>query len=516
MKNFDLAIIGSGFSGSLLAMIARRLGRSVQLIERGTHPRFAIGESTSPLTNLLLEEIALRYDLPRLLPLATYGAWQRAYPEIGCGLKRGFTYFHHQQGKEYRAAEDRSNLLAVAANPHDELADTHWLRADVDHFLLREAISLGAEYQDETQLAAAAPNPGGGMTLSGERQGKSFTTRARFVVDATGPRGFLSRALPLPEAAFPGYPATRTLFSHFTHVRRCETMDNFRVPGNPPYPLDDAALHHVFDGGWMWVLRFGNGVTSAGIAVTNPLAEELKLAEGEPAWRRFLARFPSIGEQFRDSQAVQPFRYAPSLAFRSSVAAGANWALLPSSAAFVDPLFSTGIPLTLLGIRRLARLWEEPDTSHASLLADYECATFDEADWVARYIGTCYASFPCFDRFVSLSQFYFAAASFAEMARRFHRPQLARRFLAAEDPGFRAGVEWCARNLNSASETFNRTVADAIAPRNIAGLHDPRKQNWYGVDLADVLQNAEKLGLTPDTVRAAIATAPWARPASDG
>jgi len=65
---YDLAIVGSGFGGSLLAMVARRLGRSVLLLERGRHPRFAIGESTSPLMNLLIEEFANRYDLPHLLP----------------------------------------------------------------------------------------------------------------------------------------------------------------------------------------------------------------------------------------------------------------------------------------------------------------------------------------------------------------------------------------------------------------------------------------------------------------
>ena len=64
---FDIAVIGSGFAGSLIAMIARRLGRSVALIERGKHPRFAIGESSTPLANLLLEELAQRYDLPALL-----------------------------------------------------------------------------------------------------------------------------------------------------------------------------------------------------------------------------------------------------------------------------------------------------------------------------------------------------------------------------------------------------------------------------------------------------------------
>ncbi len=515
MRDFDIAIIGSGFAGSLLAMIARRLDYSVILLERGRHPRFAIGESTSPLANLLLEELARRYDLPRLLPFTSYGLWQRTYPQVVCGLKRGFTFFHHEPGKPWCALPDRSNQLAVAASPCDELADTHWLRADVDQFFVHEAIALGAEYQDETLLTEAEPSTDNDMTLRGERHGSSFAVRARFVIDATGPRGFLSRTLGLREASFPDYPATETLFSHFRGVRRCDRMDAFRVEGTPPYPLDDAALHHVFPGGWMWILRFNNGVTSAGVALTRAAAEELKLSEGESTWPRFLRRFPTVEEQFAEAEAVEPFRYSPALAYRCSVAAGQGWALLPSAAAFVDPLFSTGIPLTLLGIERLSRLLE--DTRGGNVvgqgLRDYGRITLEEADWVARYIGTCYAAMPCFDRFVALSHFYFAAASFAEMARRLGQPQLARCFLAGDDPGFRAGVEWCAGNIGAPKEdeSFRRKVAEAIAPRNIAGLHDPEKRNWYEVDLSDVVRGAAKLALTQERLREIIDTAPWAQ-----
>ncbi len=64
--DYDIAIVGSGFAGSLMAMIARRLGRSVVLIDKGKHPRVVIGESSTPLTNLLFEELAIRYDLSAL------------------------------------------------------------------------------------------------------------------------------------------------------------------------------------------------------------------------------------------------------------------------------------------------------------------------------------------------------------------------------------------------------------------------------------------------------------------
>src|ERR1051325_386657 len=150
----DLAIVGSGFGGAILAMIARRLGLRVALLDRGRHPRFAIGESSSPLAGLVIEQLADRYDLPRLKPLTAFGAWQRTYPHVVCGLKRGFTYFKHETGRRFAVAPGRANQLLVAASPNDEISDTHWLRADVDAFLMREAVGLGADYVDEIELDA--------------------------------------------------------------------------------------------------------------------------------------------------------------------------------------------------------------------------------------------------------------------------------------------------------------------------------------------------------------------------
>src|SRR5205814_10652768 len=135
---------------------------------------------------------------------------------------------------------------------------------------------------------------------------------------ATGPRGFTSRALGIPESAFPDYPKTHTLFSHFINVPRCDQMETYNTSDSPPYPADDAALHHVFDGGWMWVLRFNNGITSAGFAVEDRLAEELGLREPEGAWERFLWRYPSIAAQFAGAERVQPFIHLPRVSYRAA------------------------------------------------------------------------------------------------------------------------------------------------------------------------------------------------------
>lgn len=513
----DLAIVGSGFGGSLLSMIAARLGLRVLLLERGTHPRFAVGESASPLAGILIEQLADRYDLPRIRPLSAYGRWQRAYPDVACGLKRGFTYFRHEIGARYRIAPARANQLLVAASPSDEVSDTHWLRADVDHFLVREAIALGVEYVDELELTGVEWGAGC-QRLDGTRRGRPVAITARFVVDASGPRGFLARALALDGGGFEGYPGTQALFSHFTGVARCADIPEYAADGTPPYPMDDAALHHVFDGGWMWVLRFGNGVTSAGIAVTDALAAGLGLADGEPAWRRFLARHPSIAAQFADSRAIRAFTWMPRLAWRARAAAAPGWARLPSAAAFVDPLFSTGIPLTLLGIERLARWLEAfpagppPDASGSRAMDavprggpspppwdGYAAATLAEADHTARFIAGCYAAFPRFEDFTAYSMFYFAAASFSELARRLGVQADGARFLAADRHAFRAATI----ALSPASgprPDYRRRVAEAIEPLNVAGLCDPVKRNWYAVDPRDTVEAAAKLGATEQAV----------------
>jgi FADH2 O2-dependent halogenase len=517
VTDFDLAIVGSGFGGSILSMIARRLGLRVVLLERGRHPRFAIGESASPLAGILIEQLADRYELPRLRPLSAFGTWQRSYPDVGCGLKRGFTYFKHEDGQRYRTRPDRSNQLLVAASPNDELSDTHWLRADVDHFLVREAVALGVEHLDQVRLDTIEWRADGTPRLRGARAGQPVQFDARMVVDASGPRGFLSRALGIADRGFASYPGTQALFSHFTNVPRCEELPDFNADlGSAPYPVDDAALHHVFDGGWMWVLRFGNGVTSAGIAVTDALAAELGLADGEPAWRRFLARSPSIAEQFGEATAIREFTWMPRMAYRAAEAAGPGWAMLPSAAGFVDPLFSTGIPLTLIGIERLATLLEGAApgrpagpplraANHQLPTTNYASATLADIDHTAAFVGGCYAAFPRFEAFTSYSMFYFAAASYAEMARRIDGARRPSRFLCAD----RFGADTLRLSPSSQSDSvgeaeYRAAVAAAIEPLNIAGLCDANKRNWYAVDLEDAVRGAGKLGVTPAAVKRAL------------
>jgi tetracycline 7-halogenase / FADH2 O2-dependent halogenase len=505
-ESCDIAIIGSGFAGSLLAMIARRLGRSVVLIEKGSHPRVVIGESSTPLSNLLLENLAAKYDLPALAPLSKWGSWQQTHPELACGLKRGFTFHHHILGKPAPPAADRQDQLLVAASPHDAIADTHWYRADFDHFLVRQAQELGAEYIDEVQLHHFVDR-GDDVMLEGQRRGKTVRFTAKFVVDATGPLGFLHNALRLGERELPGLPPTQALFDHFTGVERLIDGRASRVEEAPPYPIDAAAVHHVFDGGWIWVLHFNNGVTSAGVAAKQDVAEQLNLEEGAAAWNRLLELIPALQEQFQSAKPQRPFTHVPRLNFRTATIAAHKWALLPSAAGFVDPLLSTGFPLTLLGVSRLAEIIERNWNAKglASGLTVYADQT--DADLVAasRLVGALYANMHDFPAFVALSLLYFAAVSFSEAARRLGKPDLAPSFLLHDNAAFGPA---CLQLLEKArrprakheSAQLVQDIVRMIEPFNVAGLGDAARRNWYPVNAEDLLQSAHKLHASQEDI----------------
>jgi Tryptophan halogenase. len=497
-QHFQIIVVGSGFSGSLMAMIAHQLGFSTALLERGRHPRFVIGESSTPLANLLLEQIADEFNLPFLRPLSKWGTWRRQTPHLACGLKRGFTFYRHTLGKIFEPDPGRARQLMVGASPHEGVADTHWYRPDFDLYLVQQAQALGVTYLDEIELTGAVEGSNA-MRLTGRRRGEPLEFSASFVIDASGPRGFLHRVLALPEKPPPGMPPTQALFSHFTGVK--ELAACFHADGqSPPYPPEQAAVHHVFEGGWIWVLKFNNGITSAGVATTDSLAQQLEFSAGESAWNRILNLLPSLALMFWPAKAVVPFIHQPRVAFQSAVVAGRCWTLLPSAAGVIDPLLSTGFPLTLLGIVRLARALKSLNqpAEWAIALRDYAASTTLELEATARLVGALYSSMNHFELFKKLSLLYFAAASFSESARRLDKSHLADSFLLCRHPVFSAQLrEFCeiAQQSLSASDTveLGRRICEAIEPFDVAGLNDAARDPWYPALTRDLFANASKL-----------------------
>lgn len=488
----DIAVIGAGFSGSLIALLLKQIGLKPVLIDRGSHPRFAVGESSTPLANLILEDLARRYDLPRLAPLSNYASWKRTYPDMVCGLKRGFSYFHHEIGEDFRPRADHSNELLVAASSTADDADTHWLRSDFDQFLANEAIAASIPYFDRTSIDELLPR-GNDWELRCRRDAdsrESIHIRASFLIDASGESCFLAKQFGI--GPHPGGLKTRSraLFSHFTNVARWEDLYVARggLAADHPYPCDDAALHHVFDGGWMWVLRFDNGVTSAGFALDPDRFPLDKSVSPQAEWAAMIQRLPAVAEQYAQVEAVVPFRQTGRMQRRLERSAGPNWVMLPNTAAFLDPLHSTGNAFTLVGIERLMGILERSwlRSELAEELKRYDEIVQTEVEFLDGIVSGSFAGFRDFERMVAMSMFYFATATWSENERRAGRATRGSAFLSADHHELKAALSRATSDIgdHSISTTeFTARVRAAIAPFNRVGLFDAGKRNMYHHEL---------------------------------
>lgn len=174
--------------------------------------------------------------------------------------------------------------------------------------------------------------------------------------------------------------------------------------------------------------------------------------------------------------------------------------MLPSAAGFIDPLLSTGFPLTLLGVARLAEALEH---GFQERLPAYEAETAEALQAAERLVAALYANLDDFPRFAALSLLYFAAASFTETARHLGRPGLAGAFLLSDHPWFGPrALSCCERALKSRDPELIEEIHRVIEPIDVAGLGDRSRHNWYPVEAEDLLASAGKLEATPDEIQA--------------
>ena len=438
----DLAVIGSGFGGSLMAMIGQRLGLRTVLIDRASHPRFTIGESSTPVANMVLRDLIQRYNLARIEAICQYGTAEQAYPEATMGIKRGFSYFRHESGQPFQPRDDRSNELLVPGNSDDQTADAHWLRSDVDQFLFKQVRASGIATMERTDITDVTREDR--WCVAGYHGEEPIRVWAEFVLDASGGTGVMLKSLGIPSNDEPLKTKSRTLYGHFTDVG--SWYDAYLEAGgraeNHPYRCDEAAVHHVIDGGWMWQLRFRNGVTSAGLVLDQDRHPYHPDRYPDEEWHLVVERYPTLAQQFKGARLHEATPHLIGTTRLQRIAdrsAGAGWAGLPNVGGFVDPLHGTGIAQILAGIERLAaileRSWGRDDlTDH---LDAYSRTVRTEIEFIDMLIHACYLTMDDFPRFASTSKLYFVASAMYEQRFREGRIRPEHAFLCADDDSLR-------------------------------------------------------------------------------
>lgn len=435
--DYDVAILGGGFSGALLAWILATRGVRVLLIERERFGRFAIGESSTPMADLVLRQLADQYELPELRALSTYPSWKESFPNLRCGKKRGFSYYHHgdagSRNEAHGQFHDRhqasqsvcGNSLLVTASPSDTWSDTQWLRSDIDSFFIERAMQAGAECREQTEVLDARMEQRVELTLRDRSGAGPDSTVDRvsvqWLVNASGRFGVLPdslvRSLGLRRVEERLKTSTSSAFAHFRGVRSWteELQRTGQLREDEPFDPDDAAQHHLTAEGWMWMLRMDHGVTSVGW--TQPTnARSAGAGWGTPAgesWRRY----PSLQTLMQDAtfcEATPRWIGVNRVQRMQLPVRHQSYVTMPTAVATIDPLHSTGIAHGLIGVARLLDALLSEPSQCGEMLDRYAVTVEREIYQIDSLVSLCYQCLSTMSRFEAVSMLYFASAIASE------------------------------------------------------------------------------------------------------
>ncbi len=347
---YDVIVLGTGIGGSMLAAVLARKKLKVLMIDSETHPRFTIGEATTPDTNFRLKLLGLKYDVPEIAHLSAFHT-TRDHVSPACGVKRAFSFLYQTEGEEQDPT--RTHQYPTLAPPMGP--DLHFFRQDVDAYMMAVAVRYGAKIRQQTRVAEIDFQEDR-VTLVTEKQEKFEAT---YLVDGTGIRSVLAHKLQLRDDVSKFRTNSRAIFTHMIGVRPYEQVGSAPQLHGLKYPLCQSTLHHVFAGGWFWVIPFDNHtdstnpLCSVGLVLNREIHPECGMNPEEEFWS-FVRKFPEMVRQFDGAQAVRNWTSSGRLQYGSKTITGHRYCLLSHAGFFIDPLYSTGLALTTAMVDLLA------------------------------------------------------------------------------------------------------------------------------------------------------------------
>jgi FADH2 O2-dependent halogenase len=349
-KHFDTIILGSGLAGTTLASILAKHGFSVLLLEKGSHPRFTIGEAMLPESAMWMWIVGERYGIPELKNLTDVKA-MRQHVSSSCGVKRLLGFVYHNEGEKQKPNEAHQ-LISPSTSL---ISESHLFRPDVDHYMVKVAQSYGAVYQESTDVQEIDFHEDYVQVRT--KDGEEYTSR--FLADGSGFRSLVAEKFNLREKPTRLRTNTRGIFTHVANLPAyddCVSKED--LPGQS-CKWHEGTLHHVFDGGWIWVIPFDNhslsesSLCSVGLMLNGYKYPE-KGADPEQEFYSIIKRFPSIANHLKDLKPVREWVSTDRVQYSSTKSVGHRFALLSHSQGFIDPLYSRGLISTFENIHTLA------------------------------------------------------------------------------------------------------------------------------------------------------------------
>lgn len=299
MEAKDVGVIGGGPAGSALAALLASRGYSVLLIDRAGFPRPRIGESLPPKVEVLL----------RILEV------EEAVQTAGFTRMRGTTIC---QGRDVVT--------------HDFHPDGHRLgfqvdRSTFDRLLLDRARAAGATVLEESTFTDVHLEEARVAGMRFSHAGHEAQVRTRFLVDASGASGVLSRTLGLKRR-----DAIRT-------VALSAYWKESRVPDG--FPAGNTLFEMLADG-WIWSVLRADGLRNVTLGVDPGTVKQA----GVPNVELYLERVYGsklVGSLLADARVASAVEIHDATWSAAERYAGDGFLLAGDAASVIDPLTSQGV-----------------------------------------------------------------------------------------------------------------------------------------------------------------------------
>ncbi len=317
---YDVAIVGGGPAGSTAATLLARAGRRVIVLEREKFPRFHIGESLLPFSTQTFDRLGVREKLDRTF-LPKYGGEIVA----ACGTRGVKFYF--KDG--FRSRRDRAYQVT---------------RSEFDKLLLDHSRENGAEVREETEVKKIAFKPDR-VTIDIEAStGVSETLEARYLLDCSGRQTVLGNFFNLKRTY--DHLQKFSVFAHYENVDRADGIDGTLI--RMVRGLDR----------WFWMIPLTQTRMSIGVVMDSATFRAMRLSP-EAALEKCIAEQPMVFERMKRAERVSPVYSAGDYSYRNAKFFGDRWLLAGDAAAFIDPVFSSGVFLAIMSAEKAADTLDE-------------------------------------------------------------------------------------------------------------------------------------------------------------
>ncbi|HEX2875467.1 MAG TPA: NAD(P)/FAD-dependent oxidoreductase [Polyangiaceae bacterium] len=342
---FDVIVIGGGPSGSTVAARLAQRGRRVLLLEKEHFPRFHIGESLLPCSMPLFEELGVMPALRAHGFLPKYAA--------------EFVTADGSLTQRYAFADG-----LIPGEPSAFEVD----RAAFDHVLLKNAARLGVDVREGAAVTRFEIGRESAEVTVRDDTGNESRFSAQLLIDATGQSSMLAGKLGMREM-----DQGLKNFAVFSHFEGAERHAGKRE--------GDISVVLV-PGGWWWVIPLADGRTSVG--QVGPASMLRGRKPDEAYFHEQIAATPYLAKRLAQATRVGPVRTISDYSYVSRKLAGDRFVLVGDAGAFIDPVFSTGVYLGMVGAFRAA------DAVDAALSAGrYSRREFvDYEMWVLKQVDT--------------------------------------------------------------------------------------------------------------------------------